>query len=1077
MMKRQFNRMRQQLSHPSSSGRAQETAEYLTEDLLQIEQRIEPAKRAAHNVHKRLVACLQGQYGADMDKRVKKLPLMALSVTMAESFKELDTDSSLGKALEMSCFIQSMLARTLAEFEIALERDVLQPLNKWSEEELPVILKHKKNLQKHILDWNTIKSRLNQATRNSGNTVSAGTGPGASSAAIKLENLKEEEEETRRRVEQSKDEYMADLYHFSTKEDSYAMYFIRLLEIQAEYHRKSLGSLDATLAELKETHSQPDSPFPTDAAVSGVYGMPLETHLKTSGREIALPIEACVMMLLSSGMQEEGLFRLAAGASVLRKLKYSLASGSSTLEEFYADPHAVAGALKCYLRELPQPLMTFELYDDWLKAASVKEPESRLEYLKDACSRLPKDNYNNLRYLIRFLAKLAEQQEVNKMTPSNIAIVLGPNLLWPQQTEGCQVQLDMASVSSIQVVGVVEPLIQNADILFPGDIDFNISGQFTPALDTKSCEAPTTEEPTTSLLPAEPASPLPVEKKDPEVAPGTVPSKVTETPPETAASLPTPTPAEDASRKAKRTAPPRPTILPSLPPPRTLFSGQQQTKPPAPDSSIPKALPRRSVAMPVRAPSVPPPLPPQPVRRLSRNAPLSPKPPRSNEASAAEEPPTDDCSSEMSKDSTPAITEPDDPLSVGGNSCPSTPDLKAETLTPLERSGEAGAWSFRARMRIFAFPSAIGLCEGCRGDAALPLSVAKAKPRGEGFPPSLLSLEPAHWRLAAVRQAGGGPRLAARRGAGSGGQRRRSMAGCSRLSGASLREVLGEAQGVLFDCDGVLWTGERAVPGAPELLERLSRHGKAALFVSNNSRRSVAELERRFSRLGFPHVRGEQVFSSALCSALFLRQRLLGGGAEAGGAGRVFVLGGEGLRGELRDAGLHLAGEEGEGPAGEAPPVRAVLVGYDDQFTFAKLSKACAHLRDPQCLLVATDPDPWHPLSDGQRTPGTGSLTAAVETASGRKAIVVGKPNTYMFECIVERFGVDPSRMLMVGDRLETDILFGKNCGLDTVLTLTGVSRLEEAQAYMASGSPAVKDLVPHYYVDSIADLIPGLDE
>lgn len=314
------------------------------------------------------------------------------------------------------------------------------------------------------------------------------------------------------------------------------------------------------------------------------------------------------------------------------------------------------------------------------------------------------------------------------------------------------------------------------------------------------------------------------------------------------------------------------------------------------------------------------------------------------------------------------------------------------------------------------------------------------------------------------------------------------MAGCRRLSGANLREVLGEAEGVLFDCDGVLWTGERAVPGAPELLQRLSRHGKSALFVSNNSRRSVSELERRFSRLGFPHVRGEQVFSSALCSALFLRQRLLGCGEAGPGGdplvsvsasppppGCVFVLGGEGLRGELRAAGLALAGEETAGE--EALPVRAVLVGYDDQFTFAKLSQACAHLRDPQCLLVATDPDPWHPLSDGQRTPGTGSLTAAVETASGRKAIVVGKPNTYMFECIVERFGVDPSRMLMVGDRLETDILFGKNCGLDTVLTLTGVSRLEEAQAYMASSSPAVKDLVPHYYVDSIADLIPGLDE
>uniref|UniRef100_A0A8D0H4V8 Chronophin n=1 Tax=Sphenodon punctatus TaxID=8508 RepID=A0A8D0H4V8_SPHPU len=306
-------------------------------------------------------------------------------------------------------------------------------------------------------------------------------------------------------------------------------------------------------------------------------------------------------------------------------------------------------------------------------------------------------------------------------------------------------------------------------------------------------------------------------------------------------------------------------------------------------------------------------------------------------------------------------------------------------------------------------------------------------------------------------------------------------AGCRRLSGACAREVLGPAQGLLFDCDGVLWAGERAVPGAPELLERLSRSGKVALFVSNNSRRSVAELEHRFARLGFRGVRAEQVFSSALCSALFLRQRLLLPAGEHSAAfsapGSVFVLGGEGLRGELRGAGLCLAGEEDEAKQQEQPPVRAVLVGYDDQFTFAKLSEACAYLRDPQCLLVATDPDPWHPLSDGQRTPGTGSLTAAVETASGRKATVVGKPNTYMFECIVERFGVDPSRMLMVGDRLETDILFGKNCGLDTILTLTGVSCLEEAHAYMASDSPDAKDLVPNYYVDSIADLIPGLDE
>ncbi|XP_053866929.1 SH3 domain-binding protein 1 [Malaclemys terrapin pileata] len=1023
MMKRQFNRMRQQLSHPSITGRAQETAEFLTEDLLQIEQRIEPAKRAAHNVSKRLQACLQGQCGADMDKRVKKLPLMALSITMAESFKELDTDSSLGRALEMSCFIQSMLAKVLSEFEITLERDVLQPLNKLSEEELPVILKHKKNLQKLILDWNSIKSRLNQAVKNSSNSTGVGPGPGGSSAAIKLENLKEEEEEVKRRVEQCKDEYMADLYHFSTKEDSYANYFIKLMEIQAQYHRKSLESLDTVLAELKETHSQTEPPFPIDTPVSGYYGVPLETHLRTLGREIALPIEACVMMLLASGMREEGLFRLAAGASVLRKLKCSLASGSNALEEFYSDPHAVAGALKSYLRELPQPLMTFELYDDWFKVACFKEPEGRLQSLQDTCSQLPQDNYNNLRYLIRFLAKLAEHQEVNKMTPSNIAIVLGPNLLWSQQSTGDPLQLDMASVSSIQVVGIVEALIQNADALFPGEIDFNVSGMFTPPPEIKPIEAPSVEEPSSQPLPASAPSLTPGEaRRDPEMSSGPVSPKTTRTSPVTVGPS-----ADDTTRKMKRAAPVRPMVPPPQVQPRTQTSTPQN--PPVPESTaIPKVFPRRTVSGSMRAPAVPPPLPPQPARRQSRGAPLSPKPPLTpklppdtmrDEGSAAGQHSAHSDSTETTADCTPEVEEPEEPSYTGGPGSSATPQPTVQS------------------------PENVGGPRACPSGRVRALIGGGASPGGDVIPAG-----------------------------------ESSMAACRRLSGASAREVLGPAQGLLFDCDGVLWTGERAVPGAPELLERLSRSGKATFFVSNNSRRSVSELEQRFSRLGFRGVRAEQVFSSALCSALYLRQRLLGAGDDAcPGPGRVFVLGGEGLRGELREAGLRLAGEGDPAGGKDEPPVRAVLVGYDDQFTFAKLSEACGYLRNPQCLLVATDPDPWHLLSDGQCTPGTGSLMAAVETASGRKAVVVGKPNTYMFDCIVERFGVDPSSTLMVGDRLETDILFGKNCGLATVLTLTGVSRLEEAQAYMASESPAAKDLVPNYYVDSIADLIEGLDE
>ncbi|KAF6119583.1 hypothetical protein HJG60_010062 [Phyllostomus discolor] len=372
------------------------------------------------------------------------------------------------------------------------------------------------------------------------------------------------------------------------------------------------------------------------APFSRVYGVSLGVHLQELGRDIALPLEACVLMLLSEGVKEEGLFRLAAGASVLKRLKQTMASDPSSLQEFCSDPHAVAGALKSYLRELPEPLMTFGLYDDWMRAASLKEPGARLEALQEVCRRLPRENLNNLRYLMKFLARLAEEQEVNKMTPSNIAIVLGPNLLWPPEKEGDQAQLDAASVSSIQVVGVVEALIQSADTLFPGDVNFNVSGLFSAlAPQDKVGDRPASEElratatptPAPALAPAVAPAPAPAsaatkERTEAEAPPRPASPKVSRNPPEAA------TPAEDTARKTKRPAPARPT----MPPPQvsgTRSSSPAPPPPPDPGSPVaPRALPRRLVGSNLRAPTVPPPLPPmppQPARRQSLRSPASPR--------------------------------------------------------------------------------------------------------------------------------------------------------------------------------------------------------------------------------------------------------------------------------------------------------------------------------------------------------------------------------------------------------------------------------------------------------------------
>ncbi|KAK7121033.1 hypothetical protein R3I94_020868 [Phoxinus phoxinus] len=303
--------------------------------------------------------------------------------------------------------------------------------------------------------------------------------------------------------------------------------------------------------------------------------------------------------------------------------------------------------------------------------------------------------------------------------------------------------------------------------------------------------------------------------------------------------------------------------------------------------------------------------------------------------------------------------------------------------------------------------------------------------------------------------------------------------GCVTLRGAQIRDLLDSKHNVLFDCDGVIWNGEAAVTGAPEVVSLLKQRGKRVFFVTNNCTRPRENYVQKFSRLGFTDVAEEEIFSSAYCSAAYLRD-------VARLQGKVFVIGCSGVMKELQDAGVPVL-EEDEAADREPgisiynypldPDVKAVLVGYDENFTFMKLAKASCYLMNSECLFLATDPDPWHPLRGGRITPGSGSLTAALETASSRKATVIGKPSRFMFECIASQFDLDPDRSLMVGDRLETDILFGSNCGLSTVLTLTGVSTLEEAHRYRDSEEPGQKDCVPDYVVESVADFLEALEE
>ncbi|XP_033893935.3 rho GTPase-activating protein 44-like isoform X1 [Acipenser ruthenus] len=468
-MKKQFNRMRQLANQ--TVGRAEKT-EVLSEDLLQVEKRLELVKQVTHSTHKKLTACLQGQQGADVDKRSvrspsKKLPLMTLAQCLVEGAAVLGDESLLGKMLNMCGETEDRLAQELILFELQIERDVIEPLFILAEMDIPNIQKQRKHLAKLVLDMDSARTRWQQSSKSSG--MASNLQP----SGAKADALREEMEEAANRVDICRDQLSADMYNFVAKEIDYASYFQTLIEVQADYHSKSLALLQSILPQIK-AHQEAWIEKPS-------YGKALEEHLAISGREIAFPIEACVTMLLECGMQEEGLFRVAPSASKLKKLKASLDCGVLDVQEYSADPHAIAGALKSYLRELPEPLMTFELYDEWIQASNIQDQDKRLQALLNACEQLPKANADNLRYLIKFLAKLTEYQDSNKMTPGNIAIVLGPNLLWTH-TEGNITE--MMTTVSLQIVGIIEPIIQHADWFFPGEIEFNVTGNYGSPLHT-----------------------------------------------------------------------------------------------------------------------------------------------------------------------------------------------------------------------------------------------------------------------------------------------------------------------------------------------------------------------------------------------------------------------------------------------------------------------------------------------------------------------------------------------------------------------------------------------------------------
>jgi HAD superfamily hydrolase (TIGR01457 family) len=251
-------------------------------------------------------------------------------------------------------------------------------------------------------------------------------------------------------------------------------------------------------------------------------------------------------------------------------------------------------------------------------------------------------------------------------------------------------------------------------------------------------------------------------------------------------------------------------------------------------------------------------------------------------------------------------------------------------------------------------------------------------------------------------------------------------------------------RGWLFDLDGTVYRGDALIPGADATIAALREAGRRVAFLSNKPLQTRADYARKLTRLGIP-THEEDVVNSSLVLARHLAR--LDAGAP------LFVIGEPPLIAELRAHGFEVRQDH---------RVRWVVIAFDRTFDYAKLNTALQAVRHG-ARLIATNPDRTCPTEDGE-IPDCAGMTAAVEAVTGHTVeVIVGKPSPIMLEVALDRLGVEARECVIVGDRIETDIVMGQRLGLATVLVLTGIT---------AAGDVRIADTAPDLVVPSIREIV-----
>lgn len=251
----------------------------------------------------------------------------------------------------------------------------------------------------------------------------------------------------------------------------------------------------------------------------------------------------------------------------------------------------------------------------------------------------------------------------------------------------------------------------------------------------------------------------------------------------------------------------------------------------------------------------------------------------------------------------------------------------------------------------------------------------------------------------------------------------------------------------ICDMDGVIYHGARLLDGVTQFVSWLQRENKRFMFLTNSSERSPRELQQKLWRMGLD-VDESHFYTSALATASFLKHQSPGCS--------VYVIGEPGLIGALYDAGMSM---------NDANP-DYVVFGETRAYGYEKVERAI-RLVLAGAKLIATNPDVTAPGEDGI-IPACSALIAPIELATGRKAYYVGKPNPLMMRHAMNRLGTEPKETVIVGDRMDTDILSGLEAGIETALVLTGVTSREMIHTFSYG---------PDYVLGGVGDIPPKTAE